>query len=199
MLTQTNASETQPRPTASLANIPPSHLEPLMAPLSLSTALPAYEHVHSQSTPLTDYKRDVLLRTLFETGMQTVNPAALPDLPKELQDAMADLHTASDEATEDGYPLPKEIALSNAKRILQRLYALWPTRFEVYPTPDGEIAVVAPGGFSRSVTVLCDSQGGALCIANLNGKHRRARYSSAEGLPDGFLREAMDELKHGER
>ena len=199
MLTQTNTSATQPSPAPSLANIPMSHLEHLMAPIS--TTLPAYGHIHSDSFPLTDHERHAaLLHTLlFETGAQTVNPAALPELPEDLQDAMADLHTAADEATEEGYPLPEEIALSNAERILQRLYALWPIRFEVYPTPDGEIAVVAPGGFGRSATVLCDSQGGALCMANLNGKHRRARYSSAEGLPDGFLRKAMDELKHGER
>ena len=116
-----------------------------------------------------------------------------------MRDAVADLRSAPEEATDEGYPPPKEIALSNAEGILQRLYALWPTRFEVHPTPDGEIAVVAPGGFGRSVMVLCDSEGGALCMVNLNGTHRRARYSSADGLPDGFLREAMDELKQVER
>ena len=46
-----------------------------------------------------------------------------------------------------------------------------------------------------SVILLCDSNGGALCLVNMNGKHRRARYSSAEILPDGFLREALTELE----
>lgn len=195
MLTQTNTTETQPSSPAPLVNIPPGHLVSLLAPLS--TTLPAYDHVHSESVPLTDYERNaVLLRLAFiEKEAQTVNPAAMPDLHEDLQDAMADLRSAPEEATEEGYPLPGEIALSNAKRILQRLYTLWPTRFEVYPTPDGEIAVVAPGGFGRSVMVLCDSQGGALCMVNLNGKHRRARYSSADDLPDGFLRESVNELK----
>lgn len=199
MLTQTSTTETQPRPPAPLVNIPPDHFVPLLAPLS--TNLRAYEYFHSESVPLTDHERNaVLLRFAFiEKETQTVNPAVMPDLQKDLQDAMADLHSAPNEAVEDGYPSPKKIALSNAERLVHQLYALWPTRFEVYPTPDGEIAVVAPGGFGRSVMVLCDSQGGALCMVNLNGKNRRARYSNAGGLPDGFLREAMDELKHGER
>ena len=172
-------------------------------PADYSTELSALrrEAIHSASVPLIYCGLDeVLLRfAYFKAGAQTANLAVSPVFSGDLQDAMADLRTAPDEADEEGYPLPKEIALSNAKRILQRLYAFWPIRYEVHPTPDGEIAVVAPGGFGRSVMVLCDSQGGALCMVNLNGKHRRARYSSADGLPDGFLREALDELKHGER
>ncbi len=199
MLTQTSTSGPQPSFTRPLIGI----LSGYRMPVDCSTELPAYrrEAIHSASVPMT-YRGlgEVLLRSAyFEARPQTVNLAVSSVLSGDLQDAMADLRTAPDEADEEGYPLPKEIALSNAKRILQRLYALWPIRFEVHPTPDGEIAVVAPGGFGRSVMVLCDSQGGALCMVNLNGKHRRARYSSADGLPDGFLREALDELKHGER
>lgn len=199
MLTHTNTTETQASPPAPLVNIPPGHLVPLRAPLS--TTLPAYERVHSESVPLTDHERNaVLLRFAFmEKETRTVNPAVMPDFQEDLQDAMADLHSAPNEAVEEGYPPPEEIALFNAERLVRQLYALWPNRLEVYPTPDGEIAVVAPGGFGRSVMVLCDSQGGALCMVSLKGKNRRARYSNADGLPDGFLREAMDELKHGER
>ena len=49
----------------------------------------------------------------------------------------------------------------------------------------------APGGHGRSVLLLCDSEGGALCLVNMNGAHRRARYSDADLLPDGFVREAL--------
>ena len=113
----------------------------------------------------------------------------------ELNNALRDLREASKEAIEVGFPQPSEIALQNGERLLRELYGISPRRFEVYPTPDGEIAIDAPEGQGRSVILLCDSEGGALCLVNLNGHHRRARYSTTETLPDGFVHEALGDLK----
>lgn len=115
--------------------------------------------------------------------------------PIQLADALRDLDEVVDEAEEEGFPTPKEIALDNAKRLLREVYAISPRRFEVYPMPDGEVAIDAPDGKGSSVLLLCDSEGGALCLVNMKGKHRRARYSTTETLPDGFIREAMAELE----
>ena len=112
----------------------------------------------------------------------------------ELREALRDLDAAEREALEDGFPVPSKFALENARRLLRAMYRISRRRFEVYPTPDGEIAIDAPGGPRRSVLLLCDSDGGALCLVNVNGKHRRARYSDASSLPDGFVREALAEL-----
>ncbi len=109
----------------------------------------------------------------------------------ELATALNDLHESKSEAREEGYPIPSERALENAERLLKAMYRISPRHFEVYPTPDGEIAIDAPGGYNRSALLLCDSQGGALCLVNMNGNHRRARYSSSERLPDRFIREAL--------
>ena len=109
----------------------------------------------------------------------------------ELNDALHDLREASDEARDEGFPQPSDTALGNAERLLREMYGISPRRFEVYPTPDGEIAIDAPDGQGRSVILLCDSEGGALCMVNLNGNHRRARYSTTETLPDGFVHEAL--------
>ena len=119
-----------------------------------------------------------------------------PPLSKGLEAALEDLRAVPAEAKEEGYSPPTQLALSNAKRVLRRMYALFPTRLEVYPTPDGEVAIVAPGNSRSSVMVLCGSNGNALCMANMDGVHRRARYSVADHLPDGFLRDALDELTH---
>ena len=113
----------------------------------------------------------------------------------ELNDALRDLREARDEAREEGFPQPSEFALKNAERLLREMHGISPRRFEVYPTPDGEIAIDAPAGQGRSVILLCDSEGGALCMVNLNGHHRRARYSTTETLPDGFVHETLAELK----
>lgn len=120
--------------------------------------------------------------------------SAEPAMAAELGAALRDLDGAAEEAGEEGFPQPSELALKNARRLLQDLYRLRPSRLEAYPTPDGEIALVAPGGRGRSVLVLCDSDGGVLCSVNLNGLHRRARYSTATMLPDGFVREALNDL-----
>ena len=112
---------------------------------------------------------------------------------QDLEEALEDLRTTPDEAIDEAYPQPTQLALANAGRMLRRMHALLPTRLEVYPTPDGEIAIVAPCT-RQSVMVLCDSNGGALCMVNMDGEHRRAKYSAASSLPDSLLRDALNEL-----
>ena len=115
--------------------------------------------------------------------------------PPELADALGDLNQARQESQEEDFPLPSDAAIANARRLLREMYDILPRRFEVYPTQDGEIAIDAPAGHGRSVILLCDSDGGALCLVNNDGDQCRARYSNANKLPDGFLREALNELK----
>ena len=112
----------------------------------------------------------------------------------DLSDAIGDLREVIDEAREEGTPLPSNAALESAERLLREMYRISPRRFEVYPTPDGEVAIDAPSR-GCSVLLLCDSDGGALCLVNVDGAHRRARYSTTRTLPDGFVREALVELE----
>lgn len=114
----------------------------------------------------------------------------------KLTDAIQDLREVRDEAREEGFPEPSAIALANAERLLKAMYVISPQRFEVYPTPDAEVAIDAPSGHGESVLLLCESSGGALCLVDLNGEHRRARYGSTRTLPDGFIAEALTELMH---
>lgn len=117
------------------------------------------------------------------------------DMNSDLRAALRDLDAVEGEALEEGFPIPSRMARENARRLLQAMHRISCRRLEVYPTPDGEVAIDAPGGQGRSVLLLCDSEGGALCLVNMNGKHRRARYADSNGLPDGFVREALAELK----
>ena len=118
--------------------------------------------------------------------------AGMSELLYEAQDDLSDVRQ---ESQDEGYPTPSAAAMANARRLLLEMHDILPRRFEVYPTQDGEIAIDAPAGHGRSVILLCDSDGGALCLVNNDGDQRRARYSNANKLPDGFLREALDELK----
>ena len=109
--------------------------------------------------------------------------------------ALGDLRDSVTEAREEGFPIPSTAAFGNAERLVKAMYEISPRRFEVYPTPDGEIAIDAPDGRGSSVILLCDSEGGALCMAHLKGSHRSRRYSTTDALPDDFLREVLTELE----
>ena len=63
-----------------------------------------------------------------------------------LEDALADLKASPDEAKEEHLPLPSDKALQSADHVLRAIYRIWPRRFEVYPMPNGEIAIDAPAG-----------------------------------------------------
>ena len=106
---------------------------------------------------------------------------------------MSDLQGVIEEARDEGYPPPSDLAVSNAKLLLERLYRFAPRRFEVYPTPDAEIAIDATGK-GCSVVLLCDSNGGVLCMANLPDGYRRKAYSTADSLPDSFIRESLGKV-----
>lgn len=114
---------------------------------------------------------------------------------EELVEALKDLREATDEAREEGFPNPSDTAKANAEQLIRKMHEISPRRFEVYPTPDGEIAIDAPSGKGKSVVVFCDSRGGALCMVNINGEHCRAQYSNATKLPDSFVRDALAELE----
>ena len=116
------------------------------------------------------------------------------DLPAQLANALRDLHEMNDEADEEGIPPPSESAVANADRLIRAIYDILPRQYLVELLPEGVIAITIPGGFRCSVVLLCESGGGALCSVNMNGEHRRKRYSHAGQLPDRFLREALSEL-----
>ena len=136
---------------------------------------------------------------LLELAGAADHPDSAPDThPGEpadtaMSDALIDLGEVETEAQEEDWPMPSAAAFRNAQGLVRAMHDISPRRFEVYPTPDGAIAIDAPGGYRRSVIVFCDSDGSALCSV-MDGRHRRARYSDAAGLPDGFVRDALVEL-----
>lgn len=109
--------------------------------------------------------------------------------------ALTDLQDSAGYAREEGFPTPSKSAIDNAERLLREIYKISALHLEVYPTPDGEIAVHVPNGRGRSVVLLCDSSGGALCLANLESGHRRKSYTTTDALPDEFLRQAFMDLE----
>ena len=119
------------------------------------------------------------------------------DLPVLLANALRDLDELNDEAVEEGIEPPSESTIANADRLLRVIYDILPRQYLVELLPEGIIAITVPGGFQRSVMLLCESDSGALCSVNMSGKHRRKRYAHADQLPDRFLSEALSEMGRG--
>ena len=129
------------------------------------------------------------LTTSYEASMTE------EDVPAPLANALRGLYEINDEADEEGIPPPSESAIANADRLIRKIYNILPRQYLVELLPEGVIAITIPGGFRRSVMLLCESEGGALCSVNMNGKNRRKRYPNTDQLPDSFLREALRELR----
>ena len=117
------------------------------------------------------------------------------EVPDNLSDALADLSEVREEADEDGFTPPSDLAIENADRLLRAMYDILPWRYEVYPMAYGMVAIDAPNGQGASVMALCESDGGAMWLANLKSGHRGDRYKSADDLPDAPLRDALVELR----
>lgn len=109
--------------------------------------------------------------------------------------ALDTLAAIDDEAAEEGYPPPSEVAKRNAGRVLAWLAKAHSRDLDVYPTEDAEVAVDVAGAKGCGVLVLFGSAGGATCFVTMNGDNRRARYKDGGRLPDAFLKEAMAELE----
>ena len=128
-----------------------------------------------------------------------ISRADLPQSAKEsaLCDALADLREAAEYAEEEDFPIPSKSAIANAElcccarytrfpRCILKCILLWTVR----------LPFMSPNGRGRSVLLLCDSVGGALCLANLESEHRRKSYPTADTLPDKFLRQALVDVTH---
>ncbi len=111
-----------------------------------------------------------------------------------LEEALQDLNEVTADAEEDGLDIPSDLAFKNAERLLRAMYGISPRRYGVYPDYDGYITIDARGPNDRIAVVMCGSDGGALCLVTIDNEPRRARYSTARQLPDGFIREALLDL-----
>lgn len=116
-------------------------------------------------------------------------------LHADLHDALRELDEVEAEASENGLPIPSGAVHRNARILIPRLHRLYRGRFAVYPLLDGEIAIEATIPSKHSVIVNCEADGSILCLVNIHGRSRRAKYQGVSQLPDGFIQDALIELR----
>ena len=122
-----------------------------------------------------------------------INDALKEKVPASLADALADLRDAREEAAEEEFTAPSDLVLENAERLLRAMHEILPCRYEVYPTPDGEIAIDAPTSPRTAVIAMCEPDGNALCFVHTEQDKRYRRFPIAE-LPNDFLRQGLMRL-----
>lgn len=148
--------------------------------------------IKGDSYPAGSFPNSVQIRPTITPPVPISSPISHP----RLEAALEDLKDCKEEAREKDFPEPTETALRNAEKLLEKMYKRLPRRFEVYPMPNGAIAIQASHPPEIAVSVLCESDGGALCLVSASDDDsRRAWYSKAEVLPDGFLNDALDALR----
>ena len=112
---------------------------------------------------------------------------------QDLREAQQELSEVPTDAEEDGLDVPSRLALENAGQLLVQMYRLSPRKYVIYPVSGGYVAIDARGEKGIAV-IMCGSDGEVLCLATINSRERRSRYSDATDLPDGFIREALSAL-----
>ncbi len=106
-----------------------------------------------------------------------------------LTDALGELDQIDQETAQEGLPPSNELSKGNARHIIIELATGPYPQPAVYPTEDGEIAILFQKQSAQAgVLILCDSDGGGACFSTIAGKKRRARYDDASELPDAFVK-----------
>ena len=111
--------------------------------------------------------------------------------PTKLDAILDDLSDVRSESQEEGYPLPTQLAIRNAKHLVNVLYDIAPLRYEVYPTVCGEIAIDTPIGTSSSAIIICASDGSVMYIASSAEGEFSNECLSVEEIPDSRLRQVL--------
>ncbi len=109
-----------------------------------------------------------------------------------LAESLALLDRVGELALEEGLDAPHEVASSTARKLLSDMHRVLPGLYDVCPEEGGGVTLSAPSARGTAFTVECDASGAVECVVVLPARMRKATYSDAQDLPDGFIREALE-------
>ncbi len=111
--------------------------------------------------------------------------------PPELVEALRDLHKLRRVAEEDGDVLPEKEALDRAESLLRAMFQVPSQSYDVYPLPDGDIAIDADTPRGTKVVIVSDHDGSARCLTYIDGQSDSREYGDPSVIPDSFIKEAL--------
>lgn len=116
--------------------------------------------------------------------------------PQELKDAIQELNELNEEAIEYDIQMPPSEVSDTVERLLKSMYNVLPIRPVVELLSDSSIAIRMIGPKGNSVTTIVEANGETIVIVRLDGKtDRRAWYTEATSLIDGFIEDALNSLR----
>ena len=117
-----------------------------------------------------------------------------PRISADLVQALKSLADIEADALSMDHAAPGQEVVKEAKRILRGMYEYLPRQYNVSSMSEGRIGIDAYGGFGRSMLLICEPGGTALCIVTIDQVSRRARYGDSGFLPDDFVKEGLRQL-----
>ena len=109
-------------------------------------------------------------------------------------DAIASLDDIESDAHEMGYPIPEGKVVSEARRILIEMHNYRGVSYDAYSMSEGRVGIGVDGGFGKSMLVVCEPGGTALCVVTVDRVSRHARYGASSFLPDDFVKQGLRQL-----
>lgn len=142
----------------------------------------------SATTGAPDWKHRLLERIILHDADR--HPEHSPRLGWFVH-ASRELEEAVDEAREEGFAPPTQVARTTARDMLRRLARIpsggaTPT---VYPTEAGGIAVYSQGA-RGNLLIVCEPNGGVSSYASRNGQSHISKYPDTSAIPDDRIRHA---------
>ena len=115
------------------------------------------------------------------------------DVPASLQEAMAVISNIKEVALDDGCVEPSDIAVSNAKFVLEAMFNVSQQSYDIYPMDDGEIAIDI-GNHGNRIGVFCYPDGKMQYVVSLNHEQLDIRKDGVWDIPIAELRCAFSQL-----
>ena len=113
-----------------------------------------------------------------ETDVEEVSASWLPEVLEELD-------AAQEDAEEEGYESVADLAVSNARKLLNDLARRVVRAPMVHSTPEGGIAIdFRNPDKDAAVLILCEPDGEGVCFHDIENERGRIRYSDTKNLLD---------------
>lgn len=111
-----------------------------------------------------------------------------------LERAQNELASVTEQAAEEGYPVPDQEQIERASFLLREVFRMVPADYTVYPTPNSEIAIDVTTD-DISIVLYSHADGAAECFVDTDESQSHAWYRNSEEVLGAFLQEALAKLR----
>ena len=109
----------------------------------------------------------------------------------DFTNAVNDLRDSPEAAEQDWGITLESAVIGHAYRVLTSVIKTFPRSWNIYPTPEGEIAIDADTPHGTKVVVTCNPTGAVRCMTYINGEFRSQEYAQVGRDFIATLREAL--------